>query len=88
MAPPQRMTSLAARIVFNRPLLSNNSTPTARPPSTTTRVTITPVNADKLPRFNAGRKYADAVLHRMPVAEGAEGGEKEGRKEGRMIRLD
>ncbi len=66
IAPPLRITSRRARAVATRPPFMY-STPTARRPSNTMRVTSARVLTSTLPRCCAGRRCARAALQRQPL---------------------
>ncbi len=65
IAPPDTITSRRARIVTSCPLC-RYSTPTARVPSNSTRVTRHRGSIRRLGRVIAGRRYAIAALQRRP----------------------
>ena len=65
IAPPQTITSRRARIFTSLPLC-RYSTPTARVPSNSTRVTRHRGSTRRLERVRAGRTYAIAALQRRP----------------------
>ena len=63
-APPHRTTSPAAMVSTPRPFVI--STPTARLPSNTTRLTCVPVIRSRFGRSSTGCRYARAALKRRP----------------------
>ncbi len=66
IAPAHSSTSRRTLTTSRLPPVST-STPTARLPSNSTRVTVASVSSFRFCLRNAGLRYASAVLHRAPL---------------------